>query len=128
MSLELIMNADGAIDHAAGSLVSGGTFTITSTPDTYSKVDSSGIHVGPLLFSFVGGNASGMVDGSVNIPVGSIPATATLDKAGGISVMRLGDSAEITFISTVDSSPPVPGTVIGSVEVSNAGQTSTKGQ
>jgi hypothetical protein len=127
MSLELIMNANGEIDHAPGSQVSGGAFIITSTPDPFSKAEGAGVHVGPLGFSFSGGSAAGMESGSVNIPAAVIPATAIFDKASNSLVMRLGDSAVIIFNGTLAPSGN-PGTVAGTVEVSDAGQTTGRGQ
>jgi hypothetical protein len=130
MSLIEIANANLTLDHAEGSLISGGSFTVTSVPDPKSKADGAGVHVSPLTFTFTGGNASGFLDGSVT-GGGSIPATATKAKSSGALVMRRGDSATMACIGTIDpppSSAPFTGPVSGGVEISDAGQVKTRAQ
>ena len=65
MSLELAMNAAGALGHASGSLVSGGVFTIVSTPSIKNKAEGHGIYRGPLSYTFAGGDASGFDPGKI---------------------------------------------------------------
>lgn len=125
-----IMNADGAIDHKSGSTVSGGTFTITSTPSATVKIDEAGVHVDALLYTFAGGNASGYVDGTVATTAPqSIAATAQNVGVDGLAPMRVGDYGTMVCTGTLDAEPPVPSSPVAGalVEVSEAGQDSTEG-
>lgn len=129
MSLELIAVQGCTLAHAAGSLISGGAFVITSTPDAKAKAGGAGMYKGPLLFTFSGGSASGFVAGTVmtTAPV-SMPATAVKTKAAALAVMREGDSVLMNCVGTLP--PPTGGTspVAGNVEISSAGQTKVKAQ
>jgi hypothetical protein len=130
MSLELIAVQGCTLAHAAGSLISGGVFVISSTPNAKAKAESKGIYTTPLQFTFSGGNAAGFVPGSVmtTAPV-SMPATAAKVKAGGVLVMREGDFVLMNCTGTTLPNPPgTPGPVAGNVEISVAGQTKVKGQ
>ena len=127
MPLELIMNANGQLGHASGSTVTGGTFTITSTPSVKVKAGGSGVYRGPLTFTFAGGSAPGLVAGSVT-GAGTINPTATKTKADGLLVIREGDSVLVTFTGTNSSPPPPTLNVAGTVEVASAGQTKAKAQ
>lgn len=128
MTLANIANADLTLAHAAGSLISGGTFTVTSTPDAKTKADGVGVHVSPLTFTFSGGDAEGFLTGTVS-GGGSIPATATKTKASGILVMRKGDVGTMACSGTVDPpATPTTSAVSGNVEISAAGQSKAKAQ
>ena len=127
------MNADGTVDHASGSLVSGGTFTIISTPSTKVKAEGAGVHTNDLRFTFAGGDAKDgeeidLVDPGTVVsvpPYQSISATAVKTRADGSLVMRLGDTnATAQFQGTLSGSPVGP--FAGSVEVATAGQTKAK--
>lgn len=102
-----IFTQGGHIEHDIGSLVSGGSFSITSSPSSKVKVVSNFIFTSPLSVSFSGGNMSGMVPGSVN-GVGTISATASKTKQGTF-VMRNNDTG--TLVGTAQPSgggSPVP--------------------
>lgn len=115
-----VMNGNGALGHAAGSLVSGGVFTITSVPSLKVRADGKGIYRGPLQYTFSGGNASGFDSGSVATTVPqAIQPTAIKVRADGFAVIRLGDSGQMAAVGTVSGTPT---TVVGLVEVSDAGQ------
>lgn len=120
MSLELVMNANGAIGHGAGSPISGGVFVITSTPSTKVKSEGAGVHVTPLAYTFSGGSASGFEPGTI-AGGGTIPATAVKSKAESVLVMRLSDSATMNATGT-PSGGGAPVAITGPVEVSDAGQ------
>jgi len=128
MTLKLTMDASGSLDHVSGSSVSGGAFVITSTPSVYVKTEGSGVYSGPLTFTFTGGSASGFVSGSLT-GAGTINPTATKVKADGLLIIREGDSVAVTFTGTTLPNPPgTSGTVVGNVEVADAGQSTTKAQ
>lgn len=124
---ELIAVDGLTLDHAAGSPISGGSFSITSTPDAKVKTDGAGFFAGPLVFTFSGGDADGFVAGSV-AGGGSMPATAGKVKIGGVAVMREGDSCTMSCVGTIDppATPPT-GPVAGDVEIADAGQTKVRG-
>jgi hypothetical protein len=127
MTLALIMNQDGIVDHDAGSLVSGGAFVVTSVPSTKVKASAKGVYMGPLTGTFSGGNATGFVPGSV-AGAWTINPTAVNVKAESLPVVREGDSGTLSGVGTIDP-PGVPptGPVVGSVVVSDAGQNEVKG-
>ena len=127
MTLELIAVDGCTLSHAAGSPVSGGTFVITSTPSVYSKVDNKGVYETPLTFTFSGGSFSGASPNTAT-GAGSIVATAVYCKSDNKLVIREGDSVTVTFTGTNASPPPPTVTIAGDVEISVAGQTSTKGE
>lgn len=127
MTLKLI-GVDGlTIVHSAGSPISGGTFTITSTPSVKVKAQGKGVYSGVLSFTFAGGNMSGITAESFT-GAGTINPTAIYVKADGALVIREGDTGTLTGSGTNPSPPPptVPGT--GGVEISVAGQTKVKAQ
>ena len=126
LKLKLIMNANGEIDHSTGSLVSGGTFTIKpTTPSTKVKAEGSGVYSEPLIFIFSGGSATGFTDGTIT-GAGSISAEAVKVKADGSLVIREDDFVNVIFNGTTTGGSP--GTVSGDVEVSDAGQSTVKGE
>lgn len=115
-----VMNGNGTLGHAAGSLVSGGVFTITSVPSLKVRADGKGIYRGPLQYTFSGGNASGFDSGSVATTVPqAIQPTAIKARADGLAVIRLGDSGQMAAIGTVSGTPTA---IIGLVKISDAGQ------
>jgi hypothetical protein len=129
MSLELIAVNGCTLAHAAGSLISGGAFVVSSVADTKAKAGGAGVFKTPLMFSFSGGNASGFVPGSVMTTApASMPATAVKTKAAALAVMREGDSVLMNCVGTLP--PPTGGTapIAGDVEISAAGQTKVRAQ
>jgi hypothetical protein len=127
MTLELVMNQDGTVGHDTGSLVSGGSFIITSVPSTKTKVEGKGVYRGPLAGTFVGGNATGFVPGSV-AGAWTIAPTAVACRDDGLPVIRAGDTGTLAGVGTI-APPAVPptGPVVGNVVVSNAGQAVVNG-
>lgn len=111
------MNEDGTIDHASGSPISGGAFTITSLPSLVLLANGNGVFSGPLAFTFAGGSAPGLTGVSGG---GSIPPTALKVTTGGLAVIRAGDTGTLTALGIPPSGPPVP--ISGPVEVTDAGQ------
>lgn len=126
MTLELLMNQDGAVDHDIGSLVSGGAYVITSVPSTVVKVNGAGVYRGPLAGTFSGGDAAGFVPGSV---VGSwtVTPTAVAVNVESQPVVREGDTGTLTATGTLPTPPGGTGPVVGTVVVSDAGQTEVAG-
>ena len=126
MTLKALMNADGAVGHDTGSLISGGSFSIISAPSTNVKAASKGVYRGTLLGTFTRGNASGFVSGSV-AGTWSIDPTAANVKADGQLVIREGDTGTLSATGTIP--PPTGGTgpVNGTVKVTSAGQGEVNG-
>ena len=131
------MNENGQLDHASGSVVSGGVFTIISTPSATTKAEGAGVFAGEVRFTFAGGDAATPGEPPVDIvdpgtvvsvpPFQTVSATATKTKADGSIVMRLGDTNETAqFQGTLGGSPVGP--FVGVVEVADAGQTKAKAQ
>lgn len=120
---ELVLNTSGAVGHSSGSLISGGVFTITSSPNDKVKAGGSGIHTTPLAYSFAGGSASGFQAGTIS-GTGTIQASASKVKASGVLVMRKGDSATMQASGTLNNGSP--GSIAGGVEITNAGQNKVK--
>ena len=127
MTLALIMNQDGIVDHDAGSLVSGGAFVVTSVPSTKVMASAKGVHMGPLAGTFTGGDAAGFVPGSV-AGAWTITPTAVAVNAELLPVVREGDTGTLNGVGTIDP-PGVPptGPVVGTVVVSDAGQGEVNG-
>ena len=122
MTLELIMNQDGVIDHDTGSITSNGTFTMITPASLKSKIEGKGIYKGPLAGIFAGGDATGFVPASV-IGTFTIVPTAVFVKDDLLPVVRAGDTGTITAVGTIapPATPPT-GPVIGQCVVSDAGQ------
>lgn len=115
------------LSHAAGSLISGGFFSVTSSPSSVTKEDGNGIFTSPLVYTFSGGNASGFVPGSVATLVPqSIIATAQKTKDYDILVIRQDDSGTMICQGTLTGGGVGP--VSGGVEISDAGQSKVDGQ
>lgn len=94
------------IIHSAGSPVSGGSFSISTPPDTKNKAAGSFVYTSPITVSFSGGNMAGMIPGSVN-GTGTISATGTkVKKRGGTFILRHGDSG--TLVGTAQPTGPGP--------------------
>ena len=118
--MEAIMTTAGLIDHASGSLISGGIFTIISMPSTTTRADGQPVYRGPLRYTFAGGNSSGFDPGTVTTTVPQIiQPTALKVSADGLRVIREGDRGQMAATGTVSGTPTA---VVGSVEVSDAGQ------
>jgi hypothetical protein len=126
MSLELIMNADGTLNHGAGSPITGGTFTITSVPSVKNKAEGKGVYRGDLIYTFAGGShASTDPDTVATLVPQTISPSATKAKADGSLVIRLGDNGTMNAQGTSGGSPV---DVSGPVEVDDAGQTKAKAE
>ena len=127
MSLESVAVQGCVVAHAAGSTVTGGAFTITSTPSIKVRAENKGVFKTPLSVSFAGGTFPGLVPGTV-AGSGTIAATALKTKAETIFVMREGDTGTFTGVGTLP--PPAVGTgpATGPIEISSAGQTKVKAQ
>ena len=52
------MNKDGTLFHGQNSKINGGTFSITSSPDSEVKANGEGVYFGQVKFTFIGGSAS----------------------------------------------------------------------
>ena len=121
MTLIAIMNENGNIDHIDGSSISGGTFSIISTPSS-----KTGFYKGTLQYTFSGGSAEGFDDESIaTLSPQSINPTAIYVKAENESIIRLGDSGTMVAQGTVEGTPT---SITGPVEVSEAGQDKAKAQ
>jgi hypothetical protein len=78
------------------------------------------VYRGPLVYTFVGGDAPGFDSGSVaTVEPQQIDPTAVKVRADGQLVIRLGDSGEMGATGT-SSGSPTP--IVGFVEVVDAGQ------
>lgn len=124
--MQFFMNADGTLGHGLGSIVSGGSFSISSVASTKVKAVGKGVFFGNLSFTFSGGNAPGCDPGTV-FGTGAIAPTSTKNKnASGMFVVRETDSVNVTMNGTLSGSPvslgPQP------VEVVSAGQSKVKGE
>lgn len=127
MTLELIATESLILAHAAGSPISGGTFTVTSIPDPNVSAESNAVFFNQLQFTFSGGSAAGFVSGSVATTApATIPATAYKVKNASGFIMREGDQV------TMDAVGALPGggtsAVAGPVEIQAAGQTTVSAQ
>jgi len=123
MTQELIAVDGCTIGHGVASPISGGVFTITSTPHTKDKINNKGIFFGSIQFTFTGGISSlpvPLTSVQIKVPPGSIPGTsAKTSDIEGVAV-RLGDSASILCTGLNAQSQPVD--VTGVFEVAIAGQ------
>lgn len=127
MSLELIAVVGCTIDHAAGSTITGGSFTIVTAPSV--KVFAQGLAVYRLLinFTFTGGSEPTVTAGTVT-GAGSIVASAIKTRADGSFVLREGDTGVLVGTGTNPSPPPPTLPVSGPVEITVAGQIKAKAQ
>ena len=118
-----VANKSCVIDHSAGSVVSGGTFTITAPESMKAQAPSgAGIRSGPQAFNFTGGSISGG-DPNTALGTGTIAPTAQKVLVDGLPVVLEGDTGTLTGTHTV-SGTPTPFT--SSVEIADAGQTDVK--
>lgn len=123
-----LLAVDGlTLDHAVGSTITGGVFTIVSSPSQKTFVDDNGIFTSPLVYTFSGGSAPGFVAGTVatTVPqqiIGSAQKTLDYD----IIVMRESDSGTMQCSGTLTGGGT--GTVSGDVEISDAGQDKVEGE
>jgi hypothetical protein len=126
MTLELVVNENLTLDHSSGSLIDGGSFTVTSLPSEKNFAGDKKIYGSPLVFTFAGGNATGFLDGSVlTVAAVSMIATAIKVTVDNKKVIREGDSVTMACIGTIDPPPPsapFTGPVSGDVEITDAGQ------
>lgn len=125
MTAKLIAVLNCTLAHGAGSTISGGVFTVTSTPSVKVLAENKGAYKTPLTYTFAGGTATGFVPGSIATLVPqTIVATATTVLADGVLVMRVDDLGTMTAQGTTLPNPPgTPGAIVGPVEISVAGQT-----
>jgi len=123
----LVMTSNGTLGHGLGSTITGGTFTIITTPKTKGKVNGAGIFSGTLQYSFAGGSAPGMVAGTVATTAPqSINPTAVKSRVQGDLVVREGDSGTMQAEGTLTGGGVGP--VSGPVEVNDAGQNVLRGK
>lgn len=126
MSLIEIANGAATLGHKSGSPISGGVFTISSSPSTKVKAGGQGVYRGALVFTFAGGIASGLTN---IVGGGSISPTAVKVKADGQLVMRDGDFVLMSATGQLAASPFTPGQPIsGNVEIADPGQTKARAQ
>lgn len=115
------------LSHSSGSPISGGSFSISSSPSTVTKEEGDGIFTSPLLYTFSGGNASGFVPGSVGTLVPqSIISTAQKTKDYAILVIREEDTGTMVCQGTLTGGGVGP--VSGGIEISDAGQDKVKAE
>jgi hypothetical protein len=100
----------GSIEHDTGSVVSGGSFSISTPASTKIKANGNFVYTGPsIAVSFSGGNMTGMVPGSV-AGVGTIaPTTSKNYQTPSLGILRDGDAG--TLVGTgqpTGGGPPVP--------------------
>ena len=127
MTLKDVMNVSGKVDHALGSLVTGGVFAITSIPSLTGFAEGKGIHRGDLRFIFAGGSSAGFVDGSIYTQVTqAISPTAIKAKADGDFVIRAWDPGTMNCLGVLLSGGS--SSVVGLVEVASAGQSKVSAQ
>lgn len=107
------------IDHAAGSAISGGSFTIITPPNTFCKAEGKKMYFGPMAFAFTGGSAAGCTSGSVTGD-GTIAPRAAKVKNGVLFAVLEGDTGTLAGAGVAPNGTSVP--VSGSVEISDAGQ------
>ena len=105
--MKYFFTENGNIQHSTGSPVSGGTFTITTSPSSKLKVSTWGVYAGPLAITFSGGNMPGMVPGSVS-GTGTIFPTSLKNRTGGLFVVLVGDSGSLIGVAQPVGSPPPP--------------------
>lgn len=102
---EFLFTAAGQIIHSSGSTVSGGIFSISSSPSLKLLVNGQGVYRGPLTVSFSGGNMTGMTPGSVS-GIGSISPTSLKNKTESLYVLRNGDSGSLVGTAIPTAGPP----------------------
>ena len=127
MSPELVMNTAGTIGHSPGSIITGGTFVIsTAAASVKCKAEGAGIYREPFQYTFSGGSSAGFDSGSIATLVSQIVSSgATKTRADGQLVIRLGDSGTMIAQGTVSGTPTL---LSDSVEVTAAGQTTVRAQ
>ena len=119
---------DGCVlSHKAGSPISGGSFSITSTPSDKELENGKGAYEKELKFTFSGGSATGFAPNSVATTAPQTINPTADSKMGGEKVMRKGDSVLMNCVGTIapPATPPT-GPIAGDVEISDAGQTNLK--
>lgn len=123
-----IANANLTLAHGSTSPISGGAFVIlpVPAPSAFVKADGVGIYSKEIKYTFSGGSASGFASGSVATTTPqTITATAVKCKESGDPVMRLDDYNTMTAQGTLTGGGT--GSVLGKVEISDAGQDYAKG-
>jgi hypothetical protein len=125
MTAKLIAVLNCTLAHGSTSPISGGVFTVTSTPSVKVLAENKGVYKTPLTYTFAGGNATGFVPGSIATLVPqTIVATATKVLVDGVLVMRVDDLGTMTAQGkTLPDPPGAVGPISGPVEISVAGQT-----
>jgi len=100
----------GSIEHDSGSVVSGGSFSISTPASTKIKASGNFVYIGPTItVSFSGGNMSGMVPGSVAGAGTIAPTTSKNYEIPSLGILRDEDSG--TLIGTgqpTGGGSPVP--------------------
>lgn len=125
--MENIANGDAQLAHGSGSVVTLGTFVITSTPNTKVKSFTKGVFSEKISFSFSGGNGPGCVPGSVTA-TGDVMASATKCKelVSNKFVCRENDQSTTGPFIGKDTLGHDVNLENQPVKVSNAGQTKHK--
>lgn len=121
--MRALANANCIIDHSSGSIVSGGTFTLTSIPSFKVIAEGLGVFFGEVTASFIGGTISG---GDPNTAYGTCAIPAGLVKVdnGSIPAAAEGDTGTLNGFYLI-SGTPTP--FSASVEITDAGQASVLG-
>lgn len=103
--------------------ISGGSFSISTPESTTVKADGKGVYKGSIAFTISGGTFSG---NSIQSGSGSIMGTSVKNKDGGVGVVLEGDSGPISGVFTNPAPPPPSLPFVGTVKVSDAGQSKVK--
>ncbi len=125
--MELLAIEGLTISHSTGSPVTGGTFTVVSTPSTKVKITGSGVYSGTLSFNFIGGTHSSGTPGTAN-GSGTINFTSTKVRADGQFVLRNTDTGTLNGTYIPPSTPPPTVPFSSGVEISDAGQNKVSGE
>lgn len=119
------MTTAGSLKHSVSSTISGGVFSIVSSPVEAVRGDGDPVYSSPLAFTFSGGSSPGFVDGSVQ-GAGTINSSVTSPRADGSPVILEGDSG--TLAATGALTGGGSGSVSGGVEVDSAGQAAIRSE
>jgi hypothetical protein len=125
MTKKAIMVDGGTIDHKPFSSVSGGVFVINNgQTNSALSIEGNDVYVGPLTYSFSGGDATGFVNGSVYTKTDQDidPGTPAIH-VDGDPVMRVDDESSMVCYGVPTVTPPAESIVpFATVIVATAGQ------
>jgi len=121
------MNLDGMLDHGNTSILSLGTFVITSSANDKVKATTKGVFFEKVDFTFSGGNASGCDNGTVTGSGSVLPSSSKIKDGSGNAVMRENDETITGPFQCTLSGVPV---ALGNqpVKITSAGQTKVKSE